>query len=173
MLNSQTSGFSIRSLFNLPFWLIEITISAICYFLLNALPFTTRWSYYWILITNIIMSAFLTLSHGLRTYDHGLLNFILFATEVIIFTSIYFFVLLLTKLRKYLLRGILMLLILILVPVSIIYFTKIKNSTQGWELGIGNKRLINDGQHCTVPIPTYSEFEARNGWFNIQSLLPK
>ena len=141
--------------------------------LLNALPFTTRWSYYWILISNMIMLAFISFSYGLRTHDHGLFNFTIFVIEIIIMFILYFIILLFTKLRKHIIPGcICILLLLVLIPLSV-YFLRVRNSTKGWELGIGNKRLINDGKHCTVPIPTYSEFGARNGWFNIQSLLPK
>ena len=32
---------------------------------------------------------------------------------------------------------------------------------------------MNDGEHCTVPIPQYSELEARRGWFDFQSLAPQ
>jgi len=40
-------------------------------------------------------------------------------------------------------------------------------SCKGWEYGLGGKSLINDGNHCTIPIPTMCEFGIRGNIFDV------
>ena len=56
--------------------------------------------------------------------------------------------------------------------VAYIYYTRIKFSASNWEYGIGGKHLNNNGTRCTIPIPNFSNFNARDGIYDYNKHTP-
>jgi hypothetical protein len=129
----------------------------------------SRW---WILagISNFIVLFLLFKGNSMQ--DHGGIN----RTILVLFSSLeflaYAIIIWLIKFYKRLRHKLLFLtpFIVILALMTIFYFLKIRTSCEGWTNGLDGKSLINDGKHCTVPIPTYCEFNIRDKIFDVNIL---
>lgn len=50
---------------------------------------------------------------------------------------------------------------------------RVRNSCEGWEVGLKNYRLLNNKNQCKIPIPTYCELGIRNNWFDFNYFATK
>ena len=95
--------------------------------------------------------------------EHGSLNRIIFLVVVALTFLVYGIVLLFIFLYKNY-RKIFWTASVILVALWLMfYFIRINGSCEGWEYGLGGRKLDNSLGHCKVPIPTSCELQIRSG----------
>lgn len=152
-------------------WLIEVFMSAGAYFILIYMAIKGAWSHLYPMAGTVCLFYYMTTYNEFIMANHGGIIKWLFIIMFIVI-SLVFIIKELYCHTKYIPVALLIAFILML-PVFSAYYTRVSTSVEGWEVGVGGRKLINDGQHCTVPIPTYSEFQARRGLLDVNALLPE
>lgn len=153
-------------------WFIEDLLAVLAYLYIAYMTIYDGLNSNWIIGATINIALLIFHSDQFRVNDHNGLNRIFFLFWFFIITGVYIMKLLVTQYRRYILLAILFY-GLCLTPFVLWYQQRVSTSVIGWEYGMGGKKIENDGQRCTIPIPEYSELTARRGLLDINSLLPQ
>ena len=108
------------------------------------------------------MAFMYTRSNGIDLTDHGHYNMIVISALVVVNLLLY-----------YLIRGVLYLIIkfkpilLLFLAFSIWYWIRVHKSWEGWELGIGNSKILNNVGETKIENPNYWELSIRHGLFDV------
>ena len=151
-------------------WIVEDIIAAGAYFAIVYMSIANICHMAWAVLATLNVAYFVFSYKEFRFADHGGFSRLVFALSLFIITVIFVTKKLVTSYRKYIPLA-LIIVATALSPFVMFYYQRVSTSVDGWDTSIGGKKLINDGQRCTVPFPDYSELQARRGLLDINHYL--
>ena len=120
----------------------------------------------WFIPTIILMYFMYSRGNGKEMTDHGLYNKIIVSIMILVEVILYY----LTKLTIYLVMKFKFMLIFFAL-FGIWYSFRVHNSWEGWELGIGDSKILNGNGETRLDNPNYWELGIRHGLVDIFTLL--
>ena len=104
-------------------------------------------------------------------YNHGYINKIVLIGLTIILLILYFLLRGIIFLWRKGLKGILVL-VAIVILAGLWYLSRIYNSWDGWEYGLGSTKIDNDNDECKILKPAYWELSIREGLLDFNRFVP-
>lgn len=142
-------------LVNFPKWLILIALCAGIYMRLCLKSLKTRYAAPFITLVSINMLYLSNLEPGYYVTNHGSMNGNYLIRIVTIYWVVYCIIKVISGPHSTLTMRVWVASFFVLLSMIVYYIYFAHNSAKGWQNGLGEKSLIHDGAHCTVPTPTY------------------
>lgn len=149
-----------------PVWVGETVLCGILWFLFTVLAIYGYIHRLWIAVALVNYFILFIVQSGNTMADHGGLNRTVLTITVTVLSLLMCCYLAFKKVYKCSKILFSMIFVLIGLLVWMYYLTFVKSSCKGWENGMANHSLSNEGGECKVLIPNLCELGIRDNWLD-------